>query len=192
MNLKAQIERYLVDSVLDTVSITAKNPTVVVEGNLPFKQDILLNAIIPFGGQLEGFVQFSIGRKNAQKLVGFMLGEGPIGDTFTVNDGISELANIIAGNLKRLLSVKGYSYSIGLPRVISTHNEMFQENDAGATHVQKQFICEELLYKVSIQYKLVDLETVEKSMEDVVPEVDAEMLLRTAIEDQLKDSLEKL
>ncbi len=78
-----------------------------------------VSGVVYFNGERDGRLALSFPRRTAQRLVAEMLGTTPdrISDAL-LEDGVAEMANIVAGNAKALLADTRYRVTMSLPRVV--------------------------------------------------------------------------
>lgn len=81
-----------------------------------------VTGIIGLGGEASGSVVLNFPAEVAIAGVGSFVGEAYETITSDVVDGVGELTNIIAGDAKNRLSQKGYSFDIGLPKIVVGRN----------------------------------------------------------------------
>jgi chemotaxis protein CheX len=78
-----------------------------------------VSGVVYFTGGAEGRMALSFARRTAQQVVADMLGIKPAQLTDAmVQDGVAEMANIVAGNAKSLLADTRHRVSMSLPRVV--------------------------------------------------------------------------
>lgn len=81
--------------------------------------DEYVSGVVYFTGTVEGRVTLSTSRSTAQGMVAEILGTKPSKITRDMlQDGLAEMANIIAGNAKALLADTRYRVQMSLPRVV--------------------------------------------------------------------------
>lgn len=79
-----------------------------------------ISGIIGFAGDLLGNLAVSFPKEMAIKLVSLMINETPEWESKYLKEGVSEIANMIAGSSKgKVFSMLGHTFSISLPSVIS-------------------------------------------------------------------------
>lgn len=81
-----------------------------------------VTGIIGLGGEASGSVVLNFPAEVAMAAVGSFVGESYSSISAEVVDGVGELTNIIAGDSKNRLSQKGYSFDIGLPKIVVGRN----------------------------------------------------------------------
>ncbi len=77
-----------------------------------------VSGIVGLTGQVQGFVVLSFGEAAALDVVRHFCGERVTSIDERVKDAVAELANIVAGGAKRVLSDAGYSLRISIPSVV--------------------------------------------------------------------------
>jgi chemotaxis protein CheX len=82
------------------------------------EQSYDVSGVVGITGQVKGFVVLSFSERAALHVVGGFLGEPVAGVDAQVSDAVGELANIVAGGAKRVLSEAGYDLTISIPTVI--------------------------------------------------------------------------
>lgn len=113
--------------------------------------DDALSGTIFFHGESRGQVTLSFPLSTAMKIVSEMLGmaEGEM-DEDTLRDGVGEMANIVAGNVKAVLSGTPYKFLLSLPDVQSGAISL----PAGVEKVENLLRCDlgefSLLYWLSL------------------------------------------
>jgi len=73
-------------------------------------------ASITLQGKHNGLLVLQLNKAASQSIIGQLLGEENLGDE-EITDGVSELANILAGNVKTVMSAAGNSFEISIPQV---------------------------------------------------------------------------
>ena len=81
-----------------------------------------VTGIIGLGGEASGSVVLNFPAEVAIAAVGSFVGEVYDDISSDVVDGVGELTNIIAGDSKNRLGQKGYSFDIGLPKIVVGRN----------------------------------------------------------------------
>ena len=81
-----------------------------------------VTGIIGLGGEASGSVVLNFPSGVAIAAVGAFVGEAYDDITADVVDGVGELTNIIAGDAKNRLAQKGYTFDIGLPKIVVGRN----------------------------------------------------------------------
>jgi chemotaxis protein CheX len=81
-----------------------------------------VTGIIGLGGEASGSVVLNFPAEVAMSAVGSFVGEAYDNISAEVVDGVGELTNIIAGDAKNRLGQKGYSFDIGLPKIVVGRN----------------------------------------------------------------------
>jgi chemotaxis protein CheX len=81
-----------------------------------------VTGIIGLGGEVSGAVVLNLPEEVAMRLVGAFVGETYESLSSDVVSGVGELTNIIAGDAKNRLSQKGFSFEIGLPKIVVGRN----------------------------------------------------------------------
>ena len=81
-----------------------------------------VTGIIGLGGEASGSVVLNFPAEVAIAAVSSFVGENYDDITSDVVDGVGELTNIIAGDSKNRLGQKGYSFDIGLPKIVVGRN----------------------------------------------------------------------
>jgi CheY-specific phosphatase CheX len=78
-----------------------------------------VSGVVYFSGTRDGRLALSFARRTAKRMVAEMLGTSPVNvDDAMLQDGVAEMANIVAGNAKALLSDTRYRVTMSLPRVV--------------------------------------------------------------------------
>jgi chemotaxis protein CheX len=77
-----------------------------------------VSGIVGISGQVKGSVNLSFRRAAALQVVAGFMGEGVREVDDQVIDAVGELANIVAGGAKSVLSEAGYDLKISIPTVI--------------------------------------------------------------------------
>jgi len=78
-----------------------------------------VSGVVYFSGTRDGRIALSFARRTAQRMVAEMLGTNPVDvDDAMLQDGVAEMANIVAGNAKALLADTRYRVTMSLPRVV--------------------------------------------------------------------------
>ena len=101
-----------------------------------------VTGVIGLAGEATGSVVLNFPAEVAKSAVGSLIGEIYNDITSEVVDGVGELTNIIAGDSKNRLSQKGYSFDIGLPKIVVGRNYV--------TSQSKAVPCIIILFKSSI------------------------------------------
>ncbi|MBI5444887.1 MAG: chemotaxis protein CheX [Deltaproteobacteria bacterium] len=83
-----------------------------------------VSGVVGISGQIKGSINLSFRKSAALRVVEGFLGEriGRVDDQ--VVDAVGELANIVAGGAKRVLSEAGYDLKISIPTVIVGEHHM--------------------------------------------------------------------
>lgn len=82
------------------------------------EQSFDVSGVVGITGQVKGFVVLSFRESAVLHVVGGFLGEKVERVDDQVSDAVGELANIVAGGAKRVLSEEGYELTISIPTVI--------------------------------------------------------------------------
>ncbi len=99
--------------------------------NVPLAESVGVVGSVGMAGKINGTVYMSYSDKLACKLVEDMIGEAPGGvDQPEVTDVIGELANMVAGGMKRRTSEKGYNGLLVPPIVMVGRGIRVDPNDA--------------------------------------------------------------
>ena len=101
-----------------------------------------VTGIIGLAGEATGSVVLNFPAEVAMAAVGSFVGEVYSDISSDVVDGVGELTNIVAGDSKNRLSQKGYSFDIGLPKIVVGRNYV--------TAQSKAVPCIVILFKSSI------------------------------------------
>lgn len=99
-----------------------------------------VTGIIGLGGEATGAVVLNFPEDVAVKSVSSFVGEVYDAINSDVVDGVGELTNIIAGDAKNRLLQKGYSFDIGLPKIVVGRNYVTAQSSSIACIVI-QFTC---------------------------------------------------
>ncbi|TVR11799.1 MAG: chemotaxis protein CheX [Planctomycetota bacterium] len=99
-----------------------------------------VTGIIGLGGEASGAVVLNFPEEVAIKSVSSFVGEVYDAINSDVVDGVGELTNIIAGDAKNRLLQKGYSFDIGLPKIVVGRNYVTAQSSSIACIVI-QFAC---------------------------------------------------
>jgi chemotaxis protein CheX len=86
---------------------------------VPGEQDYGVSGIVGLAGEASGSVVLNLDEHTAMAVVGTFTGDTYTKVSSDVIDGIGELTNMIAGDAKNRLHVKGYHFDISLPRVVA-------------------------------------------------------------------------
>lgn len=79
-----------------------------------------ISGVIGFAGDLVGNLAVSFPKDMAIKIVSQMISETPEWESKYLREGVSEIANMIAGSSKgKVFSMLGHTFSLSLPSVIS-------------------------------------------------------------------------
>ena len=115
---------FFIEAVVSTFS--------TMVGESPVREKVMLktegdenfgvSGIIGLAGEASGSVVLNLNEDTARNVVGKFTGTAYQTLTSDVIDGVGELTNIIAGDAKNRLRTKGYSFDIGLPRVVAGRN----------------------------------------------------------------------
>jgi CheY-specific phosphatase CheX len=121
-----------VEEVFSTMlSMDAKVLETHEGANVPSAESIGVGGSVGMAGKINGTVYMSYSDKLACKLVEDMSGEAPSGvDQPLVTDVIGELANMVAGGMKRRTSEKGYNGRLVPPIVMVGRGIRVDPNDA--------------------------------------------------------------
>ncbi|MBI5017385.1 MAG: chemotaxis protein CheX [Deltaproteobacteria bacterium] len=118
--MRAEVLNSFIAATLEALRTMAgvepRRGTPRVKGSQDKSYDV--SGIVGITGQVQGFVVLSFRRSTALHVVGGFLGEtiGTVDEQ--VIDAVGELANIVAGGAKRVLSEAGYLLTISIPSVV--------------------------------------------------------------------------
>ncbi len=119
-NLQVDYINPFIESVTNTLemmcSLPVKREGISLKGEE--KETYGVTGIIGLGGEVTGAVVLNLPEQVAISLVSSFTDETYDSITSDVLDGVGELTNIIAGDAKERLQQKGYSFDIGLPKII--------------------------------------------------------------------------
>ncbi|TVR44945.1 MAG: chemotaxis protein CheX [Planctomycetota bacterium] len=101
-------------------SVEAQRERIFLKGDGEERYGV--TGIIGLGGEATGAVVLNFPEEVAIKSVSSFVGEGYDSINSDVVDGVGELTNIIAGDAKNRLLQKGYSFDIGLPKIVVGRN----------------------------------------------------------------------
>lgn len=90
---------------------------------------------------LEANLNLVLDTRCASFVVSLMLGEENVSDEATLRDGIGEIANLVAGGIKRRLTELDLNFAISLPSVILTEHSVVSTKSATALY-PIQFVVE--------------------------------------------------
>ncbi len=98
------------------------------EETADFPQHIDISGLVSFTGQsVAGIVAISLNSTTARALVAQMLGMEPDEvDDESLKDGVGEMINIIAGQMKVLFSDTPHDFDISLPSIIQGKNHKLE------------------------------------------------------------------
>lgn len=108
-----------IDSTKDMLSTMVGISCEVSDSKFGLPNDAISGTIF-FHGECNGQVTLSFPKPTAKKIVAEMLGmdEAEMDDE-TLRDGVGEMANIVAGNVKAALSGTPYRFLLSLPEIHS-------------------------------------------------------------------------
>ncbi len=86
------------------------------------------SGIIGLGGEATGAVVLHFPEQVTVRTVGTFIGEEITSITARVVDGLGELTTIIAGDAKNRLMQKGYTFEIGLPKIVTGRSYITAQN----------------------------------------------------------------
>jgi chemotaxis protein CheX len=92
-----------------------------------------ISGIIGFSGEAQGSIALSFPRDTALKVVSAMVGSPMTELNTEISDAIGELANIVAGNVKK--EIPQFQLSISLPQVVVGMNHMISGQSSVPTIV---------------------------------------------------------
>ena len=124
--MKAEIVNSFISATLDALGTMAGiHPT---RGTPRLKgakeQSYDVSGVVGITGQVKGFVVLSFRESAALLVVTGFVGERVGGLDEQVSDAVGELANIVAGGAKRVLSEAGYELTISIPTVVVGRNHV--------------------------------------------------------------------
>ncbi|MCA9407138.1 MAG: chemotaxis protein CheX [Candidatus Omnitrophica bacterium] len=122
---------------------------------------------IIFRGTLEGKVSIFLTEDSACRIVSKMLMMEISSLNGDVLDGISELANIIAGGLKMRLHPLGQSYELSIPSTLANAKSEITAL-SNHTFVQNDYQYDEIKFRVVLMYR--SLETSKAAVEETKAE----------------------
>lgn len=118
--MKAEIINSFISATLDALRTMAgvdpRRGSPRLKGAKEQSYDV--SGVVGITGQVKGFVVLSFRGSAALHVVGGFLGEAVHELDDQVSDAVGELANIVAGGAKRVLSEAGYELTISIPTVI--------------------------------------------------------------------------
>lgn len=101
-------------------SVDAQREKIFLKGDGEERYGV--TGIIGLGGEATGAVVLNFPEDVAIRSVSGFVGESYESINSDVVDGVGELTNIIAGDAKNRLLQKGYSFDIGLPKIVVGRN----------------------------------------------------------------------
>lgn len=101
-------------------SVEAEREKVFLKGDGDERYGV--TGIIGLGGEATGAVVLNFPEAVAMSAVSSFVGDSYDSITADVVDGVGELTNIIAGDAKNRLMQKGYTFDIGLPKIVVGRN----------------------------------------------------------------------
>jgi chemotaxis protein CheX len=98
-----------------------------------------INGVIGMANGLCGSCVVSLPTSLAERIVAALLGEDCTGNEALVQDGIGEVANMIAGGAKRRFHDADHRFDISTPTVIAGHGPLEMHNPKGSICVCCEF-----------------------------------------------------
>lgn len=92
-----------------------------------------ISGVIGLTGSAKGVVIFTLTQPAALKIVSSMLSETYSELNSDVSDAIGELTNMISGDARRELAMKGYKFEAGLPSIIKGPGHIIENITKGPT-----------------------------------------------------------
>ena len=106
-----------IDSTVEMVS-TMVGASCEMGEPAPLPGDETISGTVAFHGETTGQITLSFPIPTARKIVSEMLGmEEEEMDDETLQDGVGEMANIVAGNVKAALAHTSYKLLLSLPKI---------------------------------------------------------------------------
>ncbi|NTU59463.1 MAG: chemotaxis protein CheX [Deltaproteobacteria bacterium] len=124
--MKAEILNPFISATRDVLQTMAgidpRRGTPRLKGARDVSYDV--SGVVGITGQVKGFVVLSFPKPAAFRVVSSFLGEPVTAVDEHVIDAVGELANMVAGGAKRVLSDVGYDMTISIPTVIVGKNHV--------------------------------------------------------------------
>ncbi|MHA1656553.1 MAG: chemotaxis protein CheX [Candidatus Heimdallarchaeota archaeon] len=166
MELQNILEKALLDSVNEAFTATLSlSPQLTEEERLADIDEGLI-CFIGFTGYIEGSFTMSLSKQSACKIVSTMLGMEIEEVTCDVTDGIGEAINLIAGGVKTKIVETVKNFEIGIPTTVSGDHLKVPKKSDSTTRIIRNFVCDDIKFAVSIDYKIHEEEVVEKKKEE--------------------------
>lgn len=117
-------------------------------GSISFNDSI--SGIIGLAGKYKGVLAIHLPNQVAMAITGSFLGMEVTEIDEDVEDAVGELANMLGGNLKTILSDKGRDIDLSLPSTISGRDYDFQPTK-NAERISLPFNCDAGSFKIELQ-----------------------------------------
>jgi chemotaxis protein CheX len=114
-----------------------------------------LSAMVGFGGKISGFVAMHLSSQNACGIAGTLLGMNFDNVDDIVVDAIGEMANMLAGGLKRVATTgEGDLIKISIPSIVQgTHYSMRAPKDAERVDVGVEMGSYSFVLQLAVAYR---------------------------------------
>jgi chemotaxis protein CheX len=109
-----------------------------------------ISGVIGLAGTRKGVLAIHLPKKVAISITSSFLGMEVEEMNSDVEDAVGELANMLGGNLKAILSEKGKDISLSLPTTISGQHYDYQTNK-DAERIAILFACESGQFSIELQ-----------------------------------------
>lgn len=120
----------------------------VITDSLPLTDSI--SGVIGLAGTHKGVLAIHLPHKVAIAITGSFLGMDVDEMNSDVEDAVGELANMLGGNVKSILSEKGRDINLSLPTTISGKHYDYQPNK-DAERIYISFACEPGNFSIELQ-----------------------------------------
>jgi chemotaxis protein CheX len=109
-----------------------------------------ISGIIGLAGKRKGVLAIHLPKEVAMAITGSFLGMDVTEINEDVEDAVGELANMLGGNIKTILSERGRDIELSMPSTISGQHYDFQSTK-DAERIAIPFICEAGKFCVDLQ-----------------------------------------
>jgi len=140
-----------VDEIFSTMIMMNVEPGESIEGKInPLQASV--TGMIGLAGTHKGMLALHLPERLARKITGNFLGIEVEEMDEDVQDAIGELANMLGGNLKSILSENGKDIKLSLPSTIAGEEYHFQSHDEGEA-VILPFVTEGDRFVVELRFQ---------------------------------------